>query len=213
MSNSRPQGSRRGKAVKATIVPGPSNGQINGETLRSAVMWIVNEKSFQNLKFHGNTKWLVCDLIILAVLWVWSDHATLTGAFVEAHGWSIKMLGRAAVGSYQGLTGALVAVTHVLMPLLWARMQSLMERHGGEHWRVAGWLPLAVDGSRVSTPRTAPNEKAFCAANYGRSQSAKSRRKKRAQRGAVRRKKKQQPVKPQIWLTLVWHMEIGRAHV
>lgn len=200
------QGRRRAKATKATSDREPSNPKVNGETLRSAVTWVVNEKSFENLQFHGNTKWLVCDLIILAVLWVWSDHATLTGAFAEAHAWSLKMLGRAAVSSYQGLMGALVSVTSTLMPLLWMRMQHLMERHGGDHWRVAGWLPLAVDGSRVSTPRTAPNEKAFCAANYGRSASAKHRAKKRRQRGVVRRKRKQQPVKPQIWLTLVWHM-------
>ncbi len=116
------------------------------------------------------------------------------------------MLGRAAVGSYQGLTGALVSVTSTLLPLLWARMQHLMEQHGGEHWRIAGWLPLAVDGSRVSTPRTAANEQAFCAANYGRSASAKQRAKKRRKNGVAQRKKKSQPVKPQIWLTLVWHM-------
>ena len=200
------QGRRRKKTAKATVGRRPAKQAVNGETLRTAVTWIVNEKSFQNLKFHGNTTWLVCDLIILAVLWVWSDHATLTGAFVEAHGWSLKMLGRAAVGSYQGLTGALVSVSDTLLPVLWARMQSLMEQHGGEHWRVAGWLPLAVDGSRVSTPRTAPNEKAFCAPNYGRSASAKHRAKKRRQRGVARRARKSQPVKPQIWLTLMWHM-------
>ena len=200
------QGRRRKKTAKATVGRRPVKQPVNGETLRTAVTWIVNEKSFQNLKFPGNTTWLVCDLIILAVLWVWSDHATLTGAFVEAHGWSLKMLGRAAVGSYQGLTGALVSVTDTLLPVLWARMQSLMEQHGGEHWRVAGWLPLAVDGSRVSTPRTAPNEKAFCAPNYGRSASAKHRAKKRRQRGVARRARKSQPVKPQIWLTLMWHM-------
>jgi|APGre2960657505_1045072.scaffolds.fasta_scaffold35240_1 hypothetical protein len=201
-----PQGRRRKKIVKAAGCREQAKQPVNGETLRTAVTWIVNEKSFQNLKFHGNTTWLVCDLIILAVLWVWSDHATLTGAFAEAHGWSLKMLGRAAVDSYQGLTGALVSVTGTLLPVLWARMQSLMEQHGGEHWRVAGWLPLAVDGSRVSTPRTAPNEKAFCAPNYGRSASAKHRAKKRRQRGVARRARKSQPVKPQIWLTLMWHM-------
>ena len=159
------QGRRRKNAAKATGHREPSNQKVNGETLRSAVTWVIHEKSFQNWKFHGHTTWLVCDLMVLAVLWVWSDHTTLTGAFVEAHGWSLKMLGRAAVGSYQGLTGALVAVSGTLLPLLWARMHDLMERHGGEHWRIAGWLPLAVDGSRVSTPRTAANEKAFCAAN------------------------------------------------
>lgn len=201
-----PQGRRRKKIVQAAGCREQAKQPVNGETLRSAVTWIVNEKSFENLKFHGNTTWLVCDLIILAVLWVWSDHATLTGAFVEAHGWSLKMLGRVAVGSYQGLTGALVSVTDSVLPLLWARMQSMMEQHGGEHWRVVGWLPLAVDGSRVSTPRMAPNEKAFCAPNYGRSASAKHRAKKRRQRGVARRARKSQPVKPQIWLTLMWHM-------
>jgi hypothetical protein len=85
-------------------------------------------------------------------------------------------------------------------------MHELMERHGGEYWRVGGWLPLAVDGSRVSTPRTALNEQAFCAPNYGRSACAKHRAKKRRQRKVPRRKTKSQPVKPQIWLTLIWHM-------
>ena len=203
MKRQREQGSQRREPVTG------KNGedrQINGETLRAAVTWVVQENNFKDLKFHGNTKWLVCDLIILAVLWVWSDHTALTGAFAEAHGWSIKMIGRAAVHSYQGLTGALITVTSTLLPLLQARMQSLMERHGGEHWRVGGWLPLAVDGSRVNTPRTADNEKAFCAPNFGRSASARHRAKKRRQRGVPQRKKKWQPVRPQIWVTLVWHM-------
>jgi hypothetical protein len=166
----------------------------------------VHHQSFEDLEFHGNTKWLVGDLIILAVLWVWSDHTSLVAGFTEARQWSLKMLGHAAVNSYQGLIGALVTVTEVLLPVLWERMQSLMERHGGEYWRVGGWLPLAVDGSRISTPRTADNERAFCAPNFGHSSSAKYRRKKRRQQGTPRRKRPAQPVKPQIWLTLLWHM-------
>ena len=46
MSNSRPQGCRRAKAGQATNGQDPSNRKVNGETLRSAVTWIVNEKSF-----------------------------------------------------------------------------------------------------------------------------------------------------------------------
>lgn len=196
---------RRQQATKAARHGTRSEQQVNGETLRSAVTWVVKAESFDQLTFHGNTKWLVCDLVILAVLWVWSDHTALTGAFAEAHGWSLKMLGRAALDSYQGLAGALVTVTDTLMPLLWARMQHLMERHGGPYWRVAGWLPLAVDGSRVSTPRTLENERAFCAANYGRSATARYRRRKRRQNGIARRQKASHPPKPQIWLTAVWH--------
>ena len=180
--------------------------QVNGETLRTAVSWVVNEESFKQLRFHGNTKWVIGDLLFLTVLWVWSDHTSLVAAFAEAHQWSLKMLGRAAVNSYQGLTGALVTVTATVLPLVCERMQALMEQHGGVYWRVGGWLPLAVDGSRVSTPRTAPNEQAFCAPNYGRSETARYRRKKRKKSRTPRRKNKPQQVKPQIWLTLLWHM-------
>jgi hypothetical protein len=179
--------------------------QVNGETLRTAVGWIVDEGIFARLKLHGNTKWLVADLVVLAVLWVWSDHACLTGAFTEAHCWSVKMLGRAAVGSYQGLTGALVTWTGALLPLLWGRLHNRMEQCAGRHWRVGLWLALAVDGSRVTTPRSEANEKAFCAKNYGRGQTAKYRKKKNKNM-RHRKKAKPQPVKPQMWITLLWHM-------
>lgn len=182
--------------------------QVNGETLRAAVGWIVEAGIFKDLKLHGNTKWAFSDLVVLAVLWVWSDHPCLTGGFAEAHRWSIKMLGRAAVGSYQGLTNALVTWTGRLLPVLWSRLHSLMEQCGQEHWRVGLWLALAVDGSRVSTPRSVANEKAFCAKNYGGSQTARSRRKKNKKNKRIRRRKKTEltPIKPQMWLTLVWHM-------
>src|SRR5579863_3867267 len=75
---------------------------VNGETLRNAVAWAVDAKIFAYLKFHGNTKWQVLDLIVLAVVWVWSSNPQLTGAFVEARHWSKQVLGRVAVTTYQG---------------------------------------------------------------------------------------------------------------
>ena len=57
---------------------------VNGETLRGAVGWAVDARIFTSLKFHGNTKWQVLDLIVLTVVWVWSASPQLTGAFVEA---------------------------------------------------------------------------------------------------------------------------------
>ena len=93
------------------------------------------------------------------------------------------------------------------LPLLCDHLHRLMEEQGGEHWRIGRWVPLAVDGSRISVPRTKDNEKAFCAPHYGKSRKAQERRKKRAKRQRVRRRvKPAQPVKPQIWVTLVWHM-------
>lgn len=178
---------------------------INGETLRAAVAWAVDQQIFAELKVHGNTGWRIADLILLAVIWVWSNDATLTGAFVEAHRWSMDVLGRVAVESYQGFIKALVTWTASWLPLLQDHLHRHMEEQGGEHWRIGRWVALAVDGSRVSVPRTKDNEKAFCAPNFGNSRQAQSRRSKKGKR--VRRKAKDpQPVKPQIWVTLLWHM-------
>ena len=84
---------------------------LNGATLRDAVAWAVDRQMFAHLKVHGNTAWQIGDLILLAVIWVWSNDATLTGAFVEAHRWSMDVLGRAALKTYQGFIKALAAWT------------------------------------------------------------------------------------------------------
>ena len=45
-----------------------SRHQVNGETLRAAVGWIIDEAILTHLKLHGNTKWLVAERVVLAVL-------------------------------------------------------------------------------------------------------------------------------------------------
>jgi hypothetical protein len=188
------------EAVPTTLCQPRSNGEL----LRQALAWLIDDGIFGQLKLHGNTKWQPTALIVLAVLWVWSDDATLTGAFAQAYRWTLDIWGMVAITSYQGLTGALVTWTAELLPLLQRRLHERMQECGQEHWRVGRWLPLAVDGSRLNTPRTRANEKAFCAPNYGQGKTAKYRKKKR--KGRCRRRTPTAPVKPQIWLTLVWHM-------
>ena len=80
-----------------------------------------------------------------------------------------------------------------------------MERVGDDHWRIGRWLAIAVDGSRVSTPRTKANEKAFRAANYGKGKTAKY-RKKKSKNKRKKNRTKAATVTPQIWITLLWHM-------
>jgi Transposase DDE domain len=183
--------------------PGPL--PLAPATLLEALRWAVDEKLFACVALGRNTSWLPVNLVLLTLVWVFCDDKTLTGAFAQAHRWSMQVLGTAAVDTFQGLLKALLTHTAVLLPLLWQRFHFLMQAHGGSHWRIGRWLPLAVDGSRISVPRTQANEQAFCAPNYGKSKTARARKKKG--KGQRRRKKeKQQPVKPQIWLTLLWHM-------
>jgi len=125
-----------------------SRQAANGDTLRAAVAWILDGKIFADLPMHGNTAWQAVDLIMLAVVWVWSGETALTGAFAEAHRWSMQVLGRSAVGTYQGLLKALVTWTQTLLPLITERLHELMSEQGEQYWRVGLWLALAVDGSR-----------------------------------------------------------------
>lgn len=183
---------------------------LNGETLRAAVAWAIDREIFSGFKVHGNTVWRMAELVTLTVIWVWSDRKTLTGAFQEANRWTIDLLGRSILGTFQGMMGALTTWTARLLPLIRARLHQLMEREGGAHFRVGGWVPLAVDGSRSSVPRTKKNEAAFCSQTYGQSSKAKTRRKKRKkndQRLRIRRKQAM-PQGPQIWITLLWHMSM-----
>ncbi len=176
----------------------------NIDLLKRALAWVVPPDIFDHLRLHGNTSWLPVHLVSLAILWVWSDQANLTTAFTNARQ-AVLIFGEAStLASYQGFIRALVTWNESLRQLLWSRLQQLMEQCGGPSWRIGEFLALAVDGSRVSVPRTKSNEDAFAARNFGQGTKAKRRLKwKNKQR---RSKKLGQPVKPQIWLTMIWHM-------
>jgi len=137
---------------------------------------------------------------------VWSDKRTLVRSFEHARRLAMAMFGSVAVTTYQGLTSALKTWSVKLLPATRTRLQQLMEDVGGKHWRVGLWVALAVDGSRADTPRTKRNEQAFSAKNYGKGKKARSRRKWKNKK--KRSKKLSAPVKPQMWITLIWHMGV-----
>jgi hypothetical protein len=178
--------------------------KTHADLLRQALHWFCNSDSFSELIRHGNVSWSAMQLVTLAVLWAWSDRSTLTAAFTDAKDLALKMFGDVAVTTYQGMIGALRSYTAPLLALFWQHLHARMEQAAGEHWQIGLWLALAVDGSRFTTPRTAKNERAFAIKNYGHGRKAKERKKWKNKKR--RSKKISEPVKPQIWLTLIWHM-------
>jgi len=72
------------------------------------------------------------------------------------------------------------------------QLQRLIERIGGRFWSVGGYVPIAFDGSRNSTARTVSNEQVFCSAV--------------GKRKALESPSKVADPKPQIWITMLWHM-------
>jgi hypothetical protein len=93
------------------------------------------------------------------------------------------------------------------MKIMWRVLHERMKEIGGRFWRIGGWVPLAFDGSRGTAPRTEANENAFCCKTYGKSNSARYRRRKiKDMRRRNNDKNKPQPQEPQVWITLLWHM-------
>jgi Transposase DDE domain len=188
--------------------------KTNGDDLRRALNWILIDDIFAHVRLHGNVKWKPVALVCLAIFWVWSSQPGLVEAAKDAIATVAKLFGgdAVAVASYQALTTALVRYTPQLLPALWARVQSLMRHSGQAAWRVGKWLPLAVDGSRISVPRTQPNEERFNKPRKprGKKKSRANKRSRHARRERQKRRTKShydpQAVGPQMWLTLLWHI-------
>ena len=197
-------GRKRQRASRSRKPREAKGSKTQAALLRQALDWFADGCDFTGVTLHGNVGWMPIQLVALAVLWTWSDRTTLTGGFDDARQLATEMFGTVAVTTYQGLMGAMRAYTDRLLPLVWLRVQMLMEKVGGKHWRIGPWLALAVDGTRVTTPRTLSNERAFSIPNYGHGRRARSRSKWKNKKR--RSKRISEPVKPQIWLTLVWHM-------
>lgn len=174
------------------------------DQLKRAMDWCLTDSIFDDLKTHGNVKWNAKFLVVLAVLTAWGTQSRMTDSFAEAAKLSMTLYGNIAIKTYQGMMRALVAYTPELLPMVWLRIQTQIEKAAPEYFRIGQWLPLAVDGSRFTTPRTKSNEQAFGAKKYGKGKQAKSRAKWKNKKR--RSKKLGAAVKPQIWLTLVWHM-------
>lgn len=162
---------------------------------------------FSDLKFHGNTGWRAWYLAMQALIFSWSEKKFVTDAFSESHK-RCRQLGHAAtVATYQGFMRALASSLGVLMPLMFLRLQQLMQEVGGRFWLVSGFVPLAFDGGRNDAARTVSNETEFCAPNFGKGKTAKYRKKKtKGMRRTQNEKNKPVDPKPQIWITMMWHM-------
>jgi DDE family transposase len=200
------------KAISDPGAPDPTNG----DDLKAAVNWVLAGSIFSGLHLHGNVKWTGTALLRLALFWVWDPDSSLVRAAESAIGRVRALFGAVAVGSYQALTSALSTYTHQLLPRVWKRLQYLTRGPDFPARRIGGWLPLAVDGSRVSVPRTASNENRFC-----KSAETKTKTKTKTKKGASKRTRRAgqkrspervkshynpQAVGPQMWLTLVWHI-------
>jgi hypothetical protein len=184
--------------------------KTQGDQLARAIRWIVNDQMFADVSVHGNAKWIPVHLVRVAVLWVWSSQPLLVEAANDAIEKAKTLFGTDGIGSYQTLINALKKYTAQILPLILKRMHQLMEKTDEACFQIGLWLVLAVDGSRLDAARTVANERRFCKPkNKKKSKNKKKKRGRHSKKRAPVSKKKHyapQPVGPQVWLTLLWHI-------
>lgn len=143
---------------------------------------------------RGKCDWTPQALCLTALAWALSDETTLGDRFAAAQAWAANWLGQELPATIQGFHKALAHYQDLLLLLVREHLQQALVDLGGRTFRTGGLVPLAVDGTRIDTPRSAANERRFRAGIK--------------QRRGKKRTVKQQihaDVRPQIWLTLVWH--------
>jgi hypothetical protein len=202
---------RRNRRNRQQRTKSKQRGRSKNKTaFKEVLSWLVPEDGLcPEEEFHGNIKWSPEELVQQALIWGWQEARHVTDAF-EQTGEVCAELGLKRVAqNYTSFMNAINRYRDVFFECLRFRFQNLAEEIGGRFWRRDGWVLIGFDGSRATAPRTVSNEKELCAPNYGKSNSAKYR--KRKLKGMRRRKNDQHkphPQGPQAWITMMWHMNL-----
>ncbi len=164
--------------------------------LKRAIRGLLPEGIFAGLARHGNTKWSLSVLPMVALFWALSGETTLGERFTLASEIATAWFpGEFLASSYRGFMNALVRHNALLVHVISERLRLRMLELAGERGKIAGLTPFVVDGSQVGTPWTKANEGAL----------GKTGRKPRG----AKCQKKQTDLRPQLTLTLLWHMNLG----
>lgn len=198
------------KARKRTRHNFDSQDRIKNRTvLQSFFREILFPKGeiFADWILHGNIKWRPEQLVSQVILFGWEQPKHLNDCFtyslMTCHDIGLKNV----ANSYTSMMNALTGYGEQLRIPVRQRLHELAEAISGKHFRVGKFVPIAFDGSRLTTPRTQSNENAFCAPKHGEGKTAKYRKKQtKGMRRTKNQKNKPHQPKPQTWLTMMWHM-------
>ncbi len=131
-------------------------------------------------------RWSRRNIILQAVIMSYDGSATLKDRFENSRRCLVEMFPqeKRPGSSYQGFVKARGQMPGSVRESLQKHLQQEHRQAAGRYWQRSGWIPFAVDGSRVEVPRTAANEAALDCA--GRKKTG-----------------------PQFQLTTLYHMSTG----
>ena len=194
---------------------------VNHKSLKQAIDVLLSAKVFRGIKMRRGSRWGARMLAVVAMLWAWSGLPTLGGRFVDACKVACKAFRWLTTGeTYQGFMKQLRKWHFELKVACMGELRAVMKQDLFGQWKIAGFVIVAGDGSRVEVSRTESNEAAYSPKRKKQGSRQKRRGKKKANRGRrgkqwrrARRQSKEAIAKkinsPQMWLTLFWHVGTG----
>jgi len=184
----------------------------NAQELSAAIQGVLG-KTRWNVQLRKDCGWSVLGLVMTALVWACSSQGTLTGRFTQALKFA-RGLGRCAAPiktSYQAFMKLLVRWTADLRKDIVLEYHLLMEREFPKRFRIAGYVPLGGDGSKLQLARTRSNEAGYSPAKTRVKKGKKRRKTKRRKLSREARAKQARDKKadsPQMALTLLHHLTL-----
>jgi hypothetical protein len=185
----------------------------NAQDLAAAIHGLLGERKWESIRFRKDCGWAVLGLVTTALIWAFSSKQTLTARFGQALKFA-RRLGRClapANTSYQAFMKLLVRWTADLRKEIVLEYHLVMERRFPEAFRLAGFVPLAGDGSKLQLARTGSNEARYSPAKTRARKGKKRRKTKRRKQSRQARAKQARDKKadsPQMALTLLHHLTL-----
>ena len=189
---------------------------VNQESLGQAVNELFTTKTFRQVQARKGSKWTSRMLVTVALFWAWSGCTGLKERFQQAAKLAGKILrwlpdpGR----TYQGFIKQLQKWHGELLLACMRDLRVLMKQDLFGQWKIAGFVVIAGDGSRIELPRTQSNEAAYSPKRKTGKKKRSSRAKKRSSRVKGQKRQSAESIakkanSPQMWLTLFWHVGTG----
>lgn len=185
----------------------------NAQDLSAAIHGLLGNVQWQRIRFRRDCGWAALGLVTTALIWAFSSKPTLTGRFAQALKFA-RRLGRGlapVTTSYQAFMKLLVRWTADLRIEIALEYRRVMERRFPDSFRIAGFVPLGGDGSKLQLARTRSNGARYSPAK-ARAKKGKKRRKTRRRKLSRQARAKQARDKkadsPQMALTLLHHLTL-----
>ncbi|MDP6719108.1 MAG: transposase, partial [Pirellulaceae bacterium] len=137
---------------------------LNHRSLREAIYWLLSPQLFREITFRKGANWTPFLLVSTALLWAWGSSKNVTERFQQARKIITKIFRlQDNLPSYQAFMKVLRKWTGQLLLIVVPHFRSRMQEELPDYYQVAGFVVLAVDGSRVELPRTQSNQEQFSA--------------------------------------------------